>query len=58
MDDLLMKSPEFIDRLSGKVVAGFHLIPDFLIGPELQLKSFKNDFVSSVSLFWTDFDFS
>jgi hypothetical protein len=29
---LLMKSPEFIDRLIRKVV-GFHLIPDFLSAP-------------------------
>ena len=58
MDDLLMKGPEFIDRLFGKVVAGFHLIPDlFLLSPELQLKSSKNHFGSAVSLFWTDFDF-
>ena len=42
MDDLLVKSPEFIDRLFGKVVAGFHLIPDvFSICPELQPNHLK-----------------
>src|SRR5215470_3742966 len=42
MDDLLMKSPEFIDRFLGKV-ASVHLTPDlFLIRPQPKPKLKKS----------------